>query len=129
LNLGFAAEKSPYRRVAPSPCRGSPRLGQGDIVFGQFAVDGCPKIAGHRHPIFEYIPDLIANDAIIIEPKVISKISDHERGRMINYLRITGSPVGLILNFRRARLEWEQVILTDSKPPMDSPSPGPHSYP
>jgi GxxExxY protein len=72
----------------------------------------------------EYIPDLIANDAIIIEPKVIDKISDHERGRMINYLRITGLPVGLILNFRRAKLEWERVILTDPKPQMDSPSPG-----
>jgi GxxExxY protein len=53
----------------------------------------------------EYIPDLIADDAIIVEPKVIDKISDHERGRMINYLRITGLPVGLILNFRRAKLE------------------------
>jgi GxxExxY protein len=68
----------------------------------------------------EYIPDLIANDAIIVEPKVIDKISDHERGRMINYLRITGLPVGLILNFRRAKLEWKRVILTDPKPRMDA---------
>jgi GxxExxY protein len=68
----------------------------------------------------EYIPDLIANDAIIVEPKVIDKISDHERGRMINYLRITGLPVGLILNFRRAKLEWERVILTDPKARMDA---------
>jgi GxxExxY protein len=72
----------------------------------------------------EYIPDLIANDAIIIEPKVIDRISDHERGRLINYLRITGLPVGLILNFRRAKLEWERVILTDAKPQIDPPSPG-----
>jgi GxxExxY protein len=70
----------------------------------------------------QYIPDLIANDAIIVEPKVIDKISDHERGRMINYLRITGLPIGLIFNFRRAKLEWERVILTDPKPPIDPPS-------
>ena len=68
----------------------------------------------------EYIPDLIADGAIIIDPKVIDKISDHERGRMINYLRITGFPVGLILNFRRAKLEWKRIILTDPKPRMDT---------
>src|SRR5258708_11894585 len=68
----------------------------------------------------EYIPDLIVHGMIIIEPKVIDRISDHERGRMINYLRTTGFPVGLILNFRRAKLEWERIILTDPEPGMDA---------
>jgi len=67
----------------------------------------------------EYIPDLIADGMIIIEPKVIDRISDHERGRMINYLRIAGLSVGLILNFRRAKLEWERIVLSDAKPRMD----------
>ena len=83
----------------------------------------CFDVVYKGNKVGEYIPDLIANDTIIIEPKVIDRISDHERGRMINYLRITGLPVGLILNFRRARLEWERVILTDPKPHMDPPSP------
>ena len=32
---------------------------------------------------------------------------------MINYLRIARLPVGLLLNFKRAKLEWRRVILTD----------------
>ena len=60
----------------------------------------------------EYIPDLIALGRIIVETKVIDRISNHERGQMINYLRITGLPVGLIFNFRYARLQWERVVLT-----------------
>ncbi len=80
----------------------------------------CFNVVYKGTKVGEYIPDLIADDAIIVEPKVIDKISDHERGRMINYLRITGLPVGLILNFRRAKLEWERVILTDPKPRMDA---------
>ncbi len=68
----------------------------------------------------EYIPDPIADGTIIIEPKVIEKISDHERGRMLNYLRITGLPVGRILNFRRAKLERERIILTNLKPRIDA---------
>jgi GxxExxY protein len=38
----------------------------------------------------EYVPDLIAADKIIIDAKVIDRITNHERGQMINYLRITG---------------------------------------
>jgi GxxExxY protein len=70
----------------------------------------------------KYIPDLIADSTIIIEPKVIDRISDHERGRMINYLKIAGLPVGLIFNFRRAKLERERIVLTDAKPRMDPAS-------
>lgn len=49
---------------------------------------------------------------VIVDTKVIDRITDHERGQMINYLRVTGLPVGLILNFKRARLEWERVVLS-----------------
>ncbi|HHY85048.1 MAG TPA: hypothetical protein GYA07_05875 [Verrucomicrobia bacterium] len=30
---------------------------------------------------------------------------------MLNYLRITGLRVGLILNFKHPRLEWERIVL------------------
>ena len=71
----------------------------------------------------EYIPDLIADNKLIIDTKVIDKISEHERGRMINYLRISGLRVGLIFNFRRAKLEWGRIVLTDRNPPWNSISP------
>jgi len=59
----------------------------------------------------DYIPDLIAGDAVVVEAKVIDRISDIERGQMLNYLRISGNKVGLILNFQRPKLEWERLIL------------------
>ena len=80
----------------------------------------CFNVVYKGTKVGEYIPDLIVDGTIIIDPKVIDKICDHERGRMINYLRITGLPVGLILNFRRAKLEWERIILTDPEPGMDA---------
>ena len=48
-----------------------------------------------------FIPDLIAFEAIVIDAKVIDRISDHERGLMLNYPRITKLRVGLILNFKK----------------------------
>jgi GxxExxY protein len=61
--------------------------------------------------IGEYIPDLIANNKIIIEIKTIEAITSHERGQVINYLRLTGLKLGLILNFKKSKLEWERIIL------------------
>ena len=59
----------------------------------------------------EFIPDLIAGQAVIVDTKVIDRITDLERGQMLNYLRITGLKVGLIINFKRSKLEWERVII------------------
>ena len=59
----------------------------------------------------EYIPDMIVEAAVVVDAKVIERITDVERGQMMNYLRITGLKIGLIINFRRPKLEWERVIL------------------
>ena len=59
----------------------------------------------------EFIPDLLVFDSVIVDPKVIDQITDHERGQMLNYLRVTKMRVGLILNFKHARLEWDRLVL------------------
>jgi GxxExxY protein len=59
----------------------------------------------------EFIPDLIIDSAVIVDAKVIDRITDFERGQMLNYLRITGLKVGLIINFKKPKLEWERVVL------------------
>ena len=59
----------------------------------------------------EFVPDFIAFGSVIVDTKVIDRITDHERGQILNYLRITKLRVGLILNFKHARLAWERVVL------------------
>ena len=81
---------------------------QNDITFDQqrrFSVFFREVEVG------EFIPDLIAFGSVIVDRKVIDQITDHERGQMLNYLRITKLRVGLIMNFKHARLEWERVVL------------------
>ncbi|MDB6093246.1 MAG: GTP-binding signal recognition particle G-domain [Verrucomicrobia bacterium] len=58
----------------------------------------------------EYIPDLIVGNAVIVDAKVIDRISDVERGQMLNYLRITKLRVGMIINFKKPTLEWERIV-------------------
>jgi GxxExxY protein len=64
---------------------------------------------GHKVGVF--VPDLIAFDSVVVDTKVIERITDHERGLMLNYLRITGLRVGVILNFKHRKLEWERIAL------------------
>lgn len=59
----------------------------------------------------EYIPDLIVFDKIVVDTKTIERITDHEKGQILNYLKITGLRVGLILNFKYAKLQWERLAL------------------
>ena len=58
----------------------------------------------------QFTPDLVVLGKIIVDTKVIDRITNHERGQMLNYLKITGLPVGVILNFRYAKLEWERLV-------------------
>ena len=59
----------------------------------------------------EFIPDLIAFNAEIVDTKTIDRITDFERGQMLNYLRITKLRVGVLLNFKNPKLEWERLVL------------------
>ena len=59
----------------------------------------------------EYIPDMIVFDKIVVDTKTIDKITNHEKGQILNYLKITGLRVGLLLNFKYAKLQWERVVL------------------
>ncbi len=61
--------------------------------------------------VSEYVPDLIVGNSVVVDSKVIERITNIERGQMLNYLRITKLRVGLIINFKNPKLEWERIIL------------------
>src|SRR6266516_4042334 len=56
------------------------------------------------------IPDLIVDDAVIVDPKVVSCFSDTHVAQMIGYLNITRLDLALLMNFKNARLEWKRVL-------------------
>jgi GxxExxY protein len=61
----------------------------------------------------EYIPDLLIEEKVIVDTKVIEAVSDAEMGQVMNYLRIAKLQLGIILNFRRPTLEYRRVALSD----------------
>jgi GxxExxY protein len=88
----------------------------------EFGIRGIPLLQQQRFEVIykavkvsEYVPDLIVHGKVVVDVKVIDRITDHERGQMLNYLRISQRAVGVILNFKRAKLEWERLVLSNRK--------------
>jgi len=73
------------------------------------------------YPIFykgvhikDYVADLVVENKIIIELKAIKKLSDIERAQCINYLKVSGLELALLINFGERSLEYERIILTQN---------------
>jgi hypothetical protein len=61
------------------------------------------------------VPDLIVDDAVIVDPKVVACFTDTHVAQMIRYLNITGLDLALLINFKNARLEWKRVLRTQER--------------
>ena len=72
--------------------------------------------------IGDLIPDLIVDDAVIVDPKVVTCFTETHIAQMLGYLNITGLELALLLNFKNSRLEWKRVLrpgAQDEKTPPD----------
>jgi len=58
----------------------------------------------------EYFADILVDNKIILELKASDNIIEGHRAQMLNYLRATNIPLGIIINFGRKRLEYERVV-------------------
>ncbi len=58
-----------------------------------------------------FVCDLVVDNKVVIELKAMIKITDIERAQILNYLKVTGLRVGLLINFGRASLEYERFVL------------------
>ncbi|OGV98383.1 MAG: GxxExxY protein [Nitrospinae bacterium RIFCSPLOWO2_02_39_17] len=58
-----------------------------------------------------YYADLVIEDKVIVEIKSVEKIDNVHRAQLLNYLRISGLKVGLIINFARPKLEYERLVV------------------
>ena len=60
----------------------------------------------------EYVADFICYDKIIVEIKAIKGITEIEEAQLLNYLKATELPLGLIINFGHPKMEWKRYANT-----------------
>jgi GxxExxY protein len=62
------------------------------------------------HLIGTLVPDLLVDDAVIADRKVVTAFHDDHIAQMMGYLAITNFRLALLLNFKTARLQWKRVV-------------------
>jgi GxxExxY protein len=63
-----------------------------------------------NQPIGDLVPDLIVDNTVIVDPKVVVAFNEAHVSQMIGYLSISGLELALLLNFKSARLDWKRVV-------------------
>ncbi len=58
----------------------------------------------------EYFADLVVEDKVIVELKAVKGIVSEHYAQILNYLKITGAPAGLLINFGSYKFEVRTVI-------------------
>ena len=63
-----------------------------------------------EHEIGTLIPDLIVDQLVIVDTKVVTAFNESHIAQMTGYLSHTGLRLGLLLNFKYAKLQWKRVV-------------------
>jgi len=66
------------------------------------------------------IPDLIVDDTIIVDPKVVVSFNENHVAQMTGYLSITSLDLALLINFKFAKIKAKRVIRSLSAPSAHS---------
>lgn len=69
---------------------------------------------GQRLATF-YRADFICYETVLVELKALAKLGGVEEAQIINYLKATGLPTGLLLNFGTTSLEYKRFAFSKSK--------------
>jgi GxxExxY protein len=59
----------------------------------------------------EFFADLFIENSVLVELKVVKSFEDVHSAQCINYLKETGLPVCLLLNFAKPRVEIKRIVL------------------
>jgi len=90
-----------------------------DALEQEFRVLGIPYL---REPSLhanykgvqlraEFIPDFICFGKIIVELKAVKELDDMHRSQAINYAKVAGCEVALLINFGESSLKFERFVV------------------
>jgi GxxExxY protein len=59
--------------------------------------------------IGKYVADLIVENVIVVELKCCTVLLPEHKAQVINYLKASGIPVGILINFGQQKLEYKRL--------------------
>jgi GxxExxY protein len=100
------------------------RLGAGFLekvyeaaLHRELAIRGLPSRRQVPMPVHyrgerigEYLADIVVADRLVVELKCVEQLAPIHLAQCLNYLRASGSPLALLINFQRARVHYWRVV-------------------
>ncbi len=62
------------------------------------------------HLIGTLIPDMIVDELVVVDTKVVTAFNDNHVAQMLGYLAITGLNLALLLNFKYSKVGWKRIV-------------------
>jgi len=115
---------SPASSATPrSKCTGTSDRGSWELVYKNSLVNRLGKKGVQVDPkrkltvrdedgsvVGEYEPDLVVEDRVIVEIKAARSLNNEHVAQLLNYLKATGTRLGLLVNFGAARLQVKRYV-------------------
>jgi GxxExxY protein len=100
----------------------------------QLRADGHTVETQVKVPVFykqqkigEHILDQVVDGKIILELKAVAQIAPIHEQQALSYLKATGLPLAIVINFGTPRVTYSRVVNEKEKP--NRPSRSPYSFP
>ena len=75
----------------------------------QVEVEQSFEVLFRGKVIGRYRADLIVEKTVILELKCCENLIREHQAQLFNYLKVSQLPVGLLVNFKRWKLEWKRL--------------------
>ena len=75
----------------------------------QIEVERSFEVVFRGNVIGRYRADLIVEQTVIVELKCSESLGKEHQAQLFNYLKVSQLPIGLLVNFRRGKLDWKRL--------------------
>ena len=65
----------------------------------------------------DFVADLVVEDSVILELKTVDELSSVHQAQLLNYLKATGKPLGLLVNFKGKKATIRRLALEQNPEP------------
>ena len=70
----------------------------------------CINVRYDNIVVGQYVADLVVDNEVLVEIKAIKCFEDIHLAQCLNYLKATGKPVCLLLNFAKPKVEVKRIV-------------------
>jgi len=62
------------------------------------------------YSIGEYCADFLIEDILVVELKCTDRLANEHIAQCLNYLKVSGRTICLLVNFQKPQVEWKRIV-------------------